>query len=105
MSWFTAKKRESINEAVERCRSTPGALLLDVREADEYAGGHIPGSVNLPLSRLSDVDQLAESFEQPLFLYCLSGARSGQAEALLRREGYEKAESIGGINRWRGPVE
>ena len=104
MPWFTTK-RESINEAVERCRATPGALLLDVREADEYAQGHIPGSVNLPMSRLSDVDQLAESMEQPLFLYCLSGARSGRAEAMLRQEGYEKAESIGGINRYRGALE
>ena len=104
MSWFNMK-RESINEAVERCHNTPGALLLDVREADEFARGHIPGSVNLPLSCLSEIDQVAESMDQPLFLYCLSGARSGQAEALLRQDGYEKAESIGGINRWRGAIE
>ena len=36
-------KREDINAGVEECRSTPGAVLLDVREADEFRAGHIPG--------------------------------------------------------------
>ena len=45
-------KRPDINAGVEEYRNNPGALLVDVRGADEYRQGHIPGSVNLPLSGL-----------------------------------------------------
>ena len=40
-----------MDEGVRAFRQTPGAVLLDVREPDEYAGGHVPGSVNLPLGQ------------------------------------------------------
>ena len=49
MGFFDFLHGADINEGVELFRSTPGALLLDVRTAQEYAGGHIPGSVNIPL--------------------------------------------------------
>ena len=42
-------KRANINEGIEEFRKTPGAVLVDVREADEYASGHIPNAVNEPL--------------------------------------------------------
>ena len=45
-------KSPDINEGVKTCAATPGAALLDVRNPDEYAAGHIPGSVNLPLSEI-----------------------------------------------------
>ena len=38
--------KTNINDAVEEYRNTPGAVLLDVREADEFRSGHIPGAVN-----------------------------------------------------------
>jgi len=41
---------ENINKGLEEFKSTPGAVLVDVRELDEFASGHIPGAVNLPLS-------------------------------------------------------
>ena len=45
--------RININEAVQECRDTPNAVLLDVREADEFRAGHIPGAVNQPLSAIN----------------------------------------------------
>ena len=42
-------KPADINAGVEEFRATPGARLIDVRTAGEYAGGHIPGAVNVPL--------------------------------------------------------
>ena len=41
--------KTDINRAVEECRNTPGAVLLDVRETEEFCSGHIPGAVNVPL--------------------------------------------------------
>ena len=95
-------KRETINAGVEECRKTPGAVLLDVREADEFQSGHIPGAVNLPLSRIERAD-LDKS--TPIFAYCLRGTRSRQAAAKLSRMGYTKLKSIGGITGYTGGLE
>ena len=97
-------KRADINAGVEQHRSTAGAVLLDVRTAEEYTGGHIPGSVNVPLGKLEGVDQIAKK-DTPLFVYCYSGARSASAAAELEGNGYESVRNIGGIGGWRGPVE
>lgn len=45
-------KPADINAGVEEFRATPGARLIDVRTAGEYAGGHIPGAVNVPLQQI-----------------------------------------------------
>ena len=49
--WFA--RRPSLAEGLETWKSTPGAVLLDVRTPEEYRAGHIPGAQNLPLNRLS----------------------------------------------------
>lgn len=65
-----------------------GATILDVRTAGEYAGGHIPGSINIPLDQLgAKLKQLPK--DKPVIACCLSGGRSGSAVPLLRSEGYE----------------
>ena len=94
-------KRDDINAGVEECRRTLRTVLLDVREADEFQSGHIPGAVNLPLSQIREagLDKGA-----PIFAYCLRGTRSRQAAAELRRMGYT-ARSIGGITRYKGALE
>ena len=93
--------RIDINVAVEECRKTPDAVLLDVREADEFQSGHIPGAVNVPLSRLNTID-IPRS--KPLFVYCLRGTRSKQAAGMLKQMRYT-AKSIGGIASYKGQVE
>ena len=95
-------KRENINAGVEECRKTSGAVLLDVREADEFRSGHIPGAVNLPLSR---IDRAELDKSTPIFAYCLRGTRSRQAVAKLSRLGYTKLKSIGGIADYTGDLE
>lgn len=94
--------RININDAVEECKNTPGAVLLDVREADEFRSGHIPGAVNVPLSA---VGQVTLPKDKPLFLYCLRGTRSMRAVSCLKRMGYQNAKSIGGITSYKGPLE
>ena len=93
--------RANINEGVGECRGTPGAVLLDVREADEFRSGHIPGAVNVPLSRINSI---SIPKDKPFFVYCLRGTRSRQAVSALKRMGYT-AKSIGGIASYKGQVE
>ena len=105
MGFFDRFKSPDINEGLERFRAVDGAVLLDVREPDEYADGHIPGSVNLPLSALDTAEITVPRRETPLFVYCLSGARSAQAITRLRQLGYTRAENIGGIRTYKGEKE
>ena len=91
-----------INKGVDRAGRTKGAVLIDVLEADEYAAGHIPGTVNVPVDNLGCIEY---GKEMPLFLYCLSGVRSLKAAFILKRMGFGKARSIGGISGYRGTLE
>ena len=91
----------NINRGMEEYRATPGAILVDVREVDEFASGHIPNAVNDPLSTIK---QTTLPKDKPLFLYCLRGTRSKRAARILRSMGYT-VKSIGGIVRYKGDLE
>lgn len=91
----------NINKGLEEYHSTPGAILLDVREADEFASGHIQDAVNAPLS---SINQVMFSKDTPLFLYCLRGTRSKRAAGMLKNMGYTSVKSIGGISGFKGEV-
>jgi rhodanese-related sulfurtransferase len=80
-------------------------ILLDVREAHEYAFSDLPGSVKIPLATLPR--ELARlSREDEIVVYCRSGGRSAQAVEFLRRNGFEKAVNLsGGINAWAERVD
>ncbi len=60
--------------------------LVDVREADEFAAGHVPGAVNLPLSTFK-AEQLPPPSEIPVVLMCRSGRRAGQALTIAEAAG------------------
>jgi phage shock protein E len=63
-----------------------GAFLVDVRSAAEFAGGHVKGSVNIPLDKIPG--QLAQFRNRKnIVVFCLSGGRSGQAKSILERNG------------------
>ena len=94
-----------IKKGLQIVKRTPGAVLIDVREKDEYAEGHIPGSVNIPLNDLeNDIYDHAPDTDAPLFLYCLSGSRSIQGAYILKEFGYDNACSIGGIENYTGDL-
>lgn len=105
MGFFDFLKQPDIDQGLETCRATPGAVLLDVRTPEEYAEGHIPGGRNVPLQRLDAVESAVKSKDTPLFVYCLSGARSRQAVSMLRSRGYTNVQNIGGISAYSGKVE
>ena len=95
----------NINEGVRLYASTPDAVLVDVREAGEYAEGHIPGSVNLPPDGFRTPEAVLPDPSTPLFLYCYTGIRSARAAKLLAAKGYQNVTNIGGLIRYRGPLE
>ncbi len=105
MSIFALFRPGGIEAGLTRYRESEGALLLDVRTAEEYAAGHIPGSRNLPLAEIDRAGTLIEDPETPLFLYCYRGTRSLRAAAALKSMGYRQVTSIGGILGYRGELE
>lgn len=105
MGFFDLFKKPDIYAGLEQYKATPGAVLLDVREADEFAAGHIPQSINLPLSAIDTAETMLPDFDTPVFAYCLVGSRSARAVSRLRALGYEKAVSIGGIRDFKEALE
>ena len=93
-----------INTGVAEYETNVGAVLLDVRTAEEYNDGHIDGSINIPLDKISSVENTVKDKSTPLFVHCRSGARSAQATSILKRMGYTNVEDIGGILSYRGKV-
>lgn len=105
MGIFDWLRPTDINKGVEAFRAEPGAVLLDVRTPQEYCEGRIPGSRNIPLQSLGQVEAIAMDKGTPLFVYCYSGARSRCAVGMLRQMGYTRVEDIGGITGYRGQLE
>jgi rhodanese-related sulfurtransferase len=74
-------------------------VVLDVREPDEYAAGHVPGARNVPLATVRDhADALVEA--GPVHVICQSGRRSAQATEVLRAAGVDAVNVTGGTSAW-----
>jgi rhodanese-related sulfurtransferase len=81
------------------------AQLIDVREPNEFEAGHILGARNIPLSQMKQRQQEIRN-DQPVYLYCQSGMRSGRAAQMLRRKGYRDLHQLqGGFKKWSGKVK
>ena len=91
----------SMSEGIERMAADEDFILLDVRRADEFAAGHIPGAVNLPNEKI-DTEEIASlpDKNQTIYIYCRSGNRSKQAAEKLAAQGYTNIVEFGGINDW-----
>ena len=61
--------------------------IVDVRSIEEYRGGHVVGSLNIPLQEIPERVEELKALEQPLILCCASGNRSGQAHRYLEMQG------------------
>lgn len=79
------------------------ALILDVREAAEFATGHIANARNIPLDELEKrVGELGRNKKKPVLLVCESGARSSKAMEVLSKAGFEKTANLaGGVALWK----
>lgn len=86
--------------------STGGDItVVDVRTPQEYAEGHIPGAINIPLDSIGS-EQPAElgNLDAELIVYCRTGVRSKQASDKLIDLGYRYVNDMGGIVDWPGDV-
>ena len=79
-----------------------GAILIDVREADELAAdGYIPGSIHIPLAEVeAKLPEVAPDHNTEIIFYCASGKRSQKATELAVEMGYAKVYNLGGIKDW-----
>jgi phage shock protein E len=76
------------------------ALLLDVRSEGEFAAGHLPGAVNVPVTQLAaKLDTLGDK-GRPVVVYCASGMRSTRAASLLRDAGFSRVLNLGAMSAW-----
>jgi len=73
-----------------------GAVIVDVRSPSEYAGGHVKGSVNIPLPQLSGQLHKLKNKNQTIITCCASGMRSASARGILMQNGYHQVYNGGG---------
>jgi rhodanese-related sulfurtransferase len=79
-----------------------GALVIDVRKAEEFEKGHIVNARNIPLERVQDADSIKKQKNKILLAVCADGSVAGRAAGYLRKAGYENAFSLkGGLAGWR----
>jgi len=95
---------EEVDPSVVREQVSNGTVVIDVREAEEWSTGHIPGAKHVPKSFLeSRIEGAAPDRDQHVILYCQSGNRSAWAARTMMDDlGYENVESMtGGITLWK----
>ncbi|WP_088292646.1 rhodanese-like domain-containing protein [Bacillus mycoides] len=81
------------------------AQLIDIREADEFNAGHILGARNIPLSQIRLRHKELRQ-DQPVYLYCQSGFRTGRAAQYLKKQGYTDFYQLkGGFKSWSGKIK
>ena len=80
-----------------------GGIIVDVREREEFTGGHIPMAVNLPLE---DIKQGNISFpkNKVLIVYCETGGRSTVAASIMSDKGYRVINTVGGLRQYKGAL-
>lgn len=97
---YFAQRRGDTTPAEARRLVEHGARLLDVRSAAEFAAGHLPGAVNVPVQELEQrLGELGRD-GRAIVVYCRSGVRSGRAARLLRNAGYAAVHDLGAMSRW-----
>ena len=94
-------------EAKSMMEEQPDAVILDVREQDEYDAGHIPGAVLLSVGTIDEETAASAILEKDtvVLVYCRSGNRSKTASQALADLGYTQIYEFGGIKDWPYEVE
>ena len=96
----------TMEEAKDIFQNSGDYIILDVRRADEFSEGHIPGAVNYANEDiLQDNPEVLPDLEQTIYVYCRSGRRSKEAADKLVQMGYTNIIEIGGILDWTGELE
>ena len=98
-----AEIREVDTAEADEIRRRPGAVVLDVREPDEYEQGAIPGAVHIARGTLEgSIEGRLTDKSAPIVIHCASGIRSAFAAKTMTELGYEDVVSMaGGFNKWK----
>ena len=100
---------DELAELLDPSNDVPDLVVIDIREADERARGHVPGSIGLPRGILDrDIAKVAfggtvaeHQLACPIVLYCAGGSRSALAAVSLRAMGFTNVQSLaGGFGAW-----
>lgn len=100
VGYFLFLRAGRIDAAEARRLVEGGAVLVDVRTPAEFADGHLPGAISVPVQ---DLDRRIEDLgpkDRPIVLYCRSGVRSGRAARILTDAGYASVHDLGPMGRW-----
>ncbi|HEY0467097.1 MAG TPA: rhodanese-like domain-containing protein [Polyangiaceae bacterium] len=100
VGYFTLMKGGDVNSAQAHQLVQAGARLVDVRTPSEFAAGHIPGAVNIPLQQLDSRQSELQPPHTPVILYCRSGNRSRSATRVLKNAGFAAVHDLGAMSRW-----
>jgi phage shock protein E len=100
----TSQNDGKVEEAY-RAVTDEGALVLDVRTAEEFSGGGIEGARNIPIDqlarRVSEVMTLIEGdLDKPVVVYCAAGGRAAKAKQILQTSGFTNVINLGGVSDW-----
>jgi len=100
-NYYTLMK---VNDLKEMLENDP-ALLVDVRESSEYASGHIPGAINIPLRTITqNLDKIPK--DRPVVLYCTTGYRTAMGVTVLQMLGYNNVRGFPpSIQGWKAAGE
>ncbi|MGB8689279.1 MAG: rhodanese-like domain-containing protein [Microcoleus sp.] len=99
--YYTLMKIDALKEKIK----TDNPLLIDVRQPSEYASGHIPNAINIPLQTLAEnLDKIPKY--RPVVLYCTSGYRTGMGVMTLEMLGYTNVQAFPpSIQGWKAAGE
>ena len=93
-------KGGDVSSAEARQLVQAGARLVDVRTPGEFAAGHIPGAINIPVQQLDARMSELQPKDAAVVVYCRSGHRSGNAARMLKNAGFAAVHDLGSMSRW-----
>ncbi|PAU77406.1 Rhodanese-related sulfurtransferase [Franzmannia pantelleriensis] len=107
-AWIAYEVRGSSKSGVSASEATQlinreDAVVVDIREANDFKAGHIAGARNIPQSKLDNrISELEKSKDKPIIVVCKHGQSSGAAQAKLEKAGFERAFKLkGGMTQWQ----
>ena len=94
---FSSFKKEKINSTEKnKTMSNTKKTIVDVRTPSEFMGGHVPGSINIPLQEIQQRLEEIKALPQPVITCCASGMRSASAKSMLKSSGFTEVYNGGG---------
>jgi rhodanese-related sulfurtransferase len=93
-----------VDGATAKSLAAAGAKVVDVRTAEEFASGHVPGAINIPYDQIARRASEIGPPSTPVVLYCRTGRRSGIAVEALQKAGYEMLYDFRSVTAWPGEL-